>query len=62
MGLRKAGKIRISKSGRALEIVDQHRVVEYRFYVPLEAVEAIINGKRSEADLSLLVDDSRENV
>lgn len=62
MGLRKAGKVRLSKSGRALEIIDEHRAVEYRFYVPLEAAKAVVLGKRASADLSLLVADSREHV
>ena len=60
MGLREAGIIRLSKSGKALEIVDEHRAVDYRFYVPLEAAKAVVEGKQVSAKMSLLVADSRE--
>lgn len=62
MGFQKAGKLRLSKSGKALEIIDSHRAVDYRFYAPLQAAKDVIEGKRVECDISLLVADTRENI
>lgn len=61
--LRKAGKLKISKSGRALEFVDEHRPVgNYHFYASLAQVRELLEGKRSWVNVSLLCGDTRENV
>jgi len=60
--LREAGKIQLSRSGKALEIIDEHRAFDYRFYVPLEAVKAVVEGRQTSAKMSMLVADSRENI
>jgi len=59
--LRDAGEIRISKSGRALEIIYE-TAIDRRFYVPLEAAKAVVEGKQASAKMSMLVADSREDV
>lgn len=56
-----AGRIRLSKSGKALEIHLTFRpFIEYRLYAPLKEVEAVIKKKKVEANLALLVHESRE--
>lgn len=62
MPLKRAGRLRLSKSGKALEIIDEHRAVDYRFYAPLKQVKQVIEGKRVECDIALLVADNRENI
>ena len=61
MTLREAGKIQISRSGKALEIIYE-TAIDRRFYVPLEAAKQVIEGKQVSAKMSMLVADSRENV
>jgi len=63
LGLEKAGFLRISKSGRALEFVDEHRVIgDYFYYASLTQVKELLEGKRASVDVALLVGDHRENV
>lgn len=59
MGLREAGKIQLSKSKRALEIIHERAAWNDYFYVPLEAAKAVIEGKKVSAKMSLLVHDSK---
>jgi len=61
MTLREAGKIQISKSGKALEIIYE-TAIDRRFYVPLEAAKAVVEGRQTSAKMSLLVADDREDV
>jgi hypothetical protein len=62
MGLHKAGKLRLSKSGKALEIVLEGVAWDDYYYVPLQLAKQVIEGKRSEVDIARLVADNRENV
>lgn len=63
LGLEKAGFLKISKSGRALEFVDEHRPVgSYFYYASLTQVKELLDGKRVSVDMALLVGDERENV
>jgi hypothetical protein len=62
MGLRKAGKLRLSKSGKAVEVVVEGVAWNDYFYAPLSQVKEVLEGKRFECDLARLVADSRENV
>ena len=58
MGLRDAGKIQISKSGKALEIIYE-TAIDRRFYVPLEAAKAVVEGNQTSAKMSMLVHENR---
>lgn len=63
LGLRRAGVLKISKSGKALEFVDQHRPIgNYFFYASLTQVKELLAGKRVSVDVALLVGDHRENL
>lgn len=61
MGLREAGRVKLSKSGRALEIVREGVAWDDHYFVPLEAAKEVIEGKKASAKMSLLVHDSRQD-
>jgi len=62
MGLEKVGKIRLSKSGKALEVeLDNlpYTTFTLHLYAPLARVKKILDRKMFETDVSLLVGSER---
>jgi hypothetical protein len=62
LGLEKVGKVRLSKSGRALEVelTDlPYTTFKLHLYAPKTRVQKILDMKILETDISLLVGDKR---
>jgi hypothetical protein len=62
LGLEKVGKIRLSKSGKALEVeLDSlpYTTFKLHLYAPKTRVQKILDQKILETDISLLVGDKR---
>lgn len=62
MGLEKVGKVRLSKSGRALEVELNnlpYTTFTLHLYIPKERIRKILEQKILETDISLLVGNNR---
>lgn len=65
MSLLKVGKVRLSKSGKALEIGFDYlpyTVFKLHFYAPLVRVKKILDKKILETDISLLIGSERNMI
>ena len=62
MGLEKVGKVRLSKSGKALEVELNnlpYTTFKLHLYAPRVLVKQILDEKIVQTDISLLVGDNR---
>jgi len=62
--LEKVGKVRLSKSGKALEVkIDKWPTSTFTFYcyVPVKQLRLILDKEKVETDFSLMVHESRNN-
>jgi len=62
LGFERVGKVRLSKSGKALEVeLDQlpYTTFTIHLYFPVERVKQILAEKILETDVSMLVGDNR---